>query len=556
MPFFSKKFAMFKKTFSARHLGFLIIIVVLAVGLYGNFLSSPIFFDDLPFFMLNSQGSQPIDSYFYSWNEIRSLPYTTLAWTKKYFGPNLVGFRIGNLILHIATVVAMYALLARVFVASYIPKDGESLTAYDLACIGVVVFALHPVATYAVGYLVQRTILMATLFCVLAMWVCAAAVIEKNNALFWLCVPLYYFAVFSKEHAIMLPCVLASLALYLADNRRNIVSIIWKPMLAMICVALLVVGSKFGMLGTAYEPEADKMLDAAMLPHAYIFSIITQCGLFFKYIWLWCVPNIDSMSIDMREVFAETIFSYRSIFVFIYLSWGMVGASLILKGGGRGLIGLSMFVPWTFYFTELAAVRVQEPFVLYRSYLWAAGAMFALPVLLKNVTKAQACLVVPIVSIFLSILSMERLATLSNQILIWEDAKKLLVGKEQIKGAERIYYNLGRHLLIANMYSESEKNTKKAIEIDENFAQAHGLLGAVYNATQQWDKAIFEYNISRDINASRNEPVSPIYLMGRARAYEGLGNSQLAIRDYFDACGIDIRACDHLKRLEKQHKEN
>ena len=67
--------------------------------------------------------------------------------------------------------------------------------------IGGLLFAVHPVATYATGYLVQRTILFATLFCLLAMLVWIKANKSKNGNLIWLSVPLYYFAVFSKENS-------------------------------------------------------------------------------------------------------------------------------------------------------------------------------------------------------------------------------------------------------------------------------------------------------------------------------------------------------------------
>ena len=138
--------------------------------------------------------------------------------------------------------------------------------------------------------------------------------------------------------------------------------------------------------------------------------------------------------------------------------------------------------------------------------------------------------------------------TFSNPILVWEDAKKLIDGKPNVLGAERIYYNLGRHQLLSGMLISSEQNQLKAISIDPEFAQSHAALGAVYIQEKRWNKAITEYTTAIAINQKRGEVTSSVYLVGRARAYEGSGESQKAIFDYLNACRVDQRVCEALRK--------
>jgi len=90
---------------------FVLLLLCAVTALYGQFLWNPIVFDDLPFFMVNDAGHQPVDDYRYSLFELRSLPYATLAWGKALFGLDMLPFRIENLLLHAAVAVALFFFL-------------------------------------------------------------------------------------------------------------------------------------------------------------------------------------------------------------------------------------------------------------------------------------------------------------------------------------------------------------------------------------------------------------------------------------------------------------
>ena len=140
-----------------------LIIVAAVILLYGPFLWNPLVFDDMYFFLDAKTAYEYGHSFFHF--DLRWLPYASLGWTANLLGLDLIWFRLGNLLLHVANVIALFIFLRKLL--SAIQPTERGLSAQWLAFFGALIFALHPVAVYGAGYLIQRTILMATLFVLL-----------------------------------------------------------------------------------------------------------------------------------------------------------------------------------------------------------------------------------------------------------------------------------------------------------------------------------------------------------------------------------------------------
>lgn len=563
--------------------GLLIALLLAFVAvLYGQFLWNPIVFDDIPFFMMDGEGVQPVSSYHFAPFELRSLPYATLAWTKTWFGLNMINFRMGNLLLHVAVVLVLFAFLASLFAVVIGENSEKGLSSRLAAFFAALLFALHPVATYAAGYLVQRTTLMATLFALLAMWAYVQGSIREKPLLLWMSVAFYYLAVLSKEHAIMLPAMLVVLTALLHTDWLPKLKQRWGIFSALAVIAVFVVLVRKGMLGSVYEPAAEGMLLNVKL--AYPLSVVTQCWLFFKYALLWIFPNPAWMSIDMREPFAQSLLSVYLIAAGSFLAWGIGAFWLLLKRGMTGLVGLSMLFPWVMFFTEFSSVRIQEIFVLYRSYLWVVGAFCLLPVLFSKMNSRMASFILTLVVLAMFPISMERLMVMSQPIFLWDDAEKLVKGRTDLPGAYRIYYNRGtersgfgmlepaildfRHAITLNPnFAESYGNLgaayakkgdwdnalvslHKAIEVAKSggktFAQAQGNLGTVYLSKGQWEQSVVSFTKAIEIAKSKGEPLSPRDVHGRAQALEKMGEIQKSQADYRESCRLSRRGCEKL----------
>lgn len=513
--------------------------------IYGHFFNNAIIFDDLPFFMVDNDGQQPVSSYHFNLFELRSLPYATLAWTKAFFGLNLINFRITNLILHLASVVTLYFFILHTSIEVIGETDHNKKLSPQLAAVfAALLFGLHPVSTYAVGYLVQRTTVMATLFCLLAMLIYTKGSIQNKSILLWLTLPLYYFAVFSKEHAIMLPVVLMALTILLHQDWLERLKQRLKLFVALALITLLVILIKRNVLGSAYEIYAGEMLLDQKI--AYPLSVLTQTWLYFKYIFLWVAPNPTWMSIDMREPFASALWSPYLLASVLFVLWGCAALWLLLSRSLAGLVGFAMLYPWLMFMTELSSVRIQEVFVLYRSYLWAPGLFFLIPVIFLRVRRNTASLILILIAISFVPISMDRLVTLSHPVLLWDDAERLLAGRTALPGANRIYYNRGTELLKIDSNDKAIEDFKIAIKISNNIANVHGNLGVAYFKKQDWKNAASAFSRAIQINYDSGKGINPRHIYGRAQAYENIGLFDRAMADYKVSCDLVNRGCEKL----------
>ena len=103
---------------------------------------------------------------------------------------------------------------------------------------------------------------------------------------------------------------------------------------------------------------------------------MNQAYLFFEYGLRWFIPYSGWMSINMRPPFPVAWLTFPHVLGIRGLSWPRVAGGffmLIRYRDWKALIGISLLFPALLFATEFATVWVQDPFVLYRSYLWAIG---------------------------------------------------------------------------------------------------------------------------------------------------------------------------------------
>lgn len=562
--------------FARSRLGIQIVLLILAVfALYSGSLHAPLVFDDLDFF----ENPNKIAKYghFYFGFDLRWLTNATFSWTLNWFGLDIFWLRLGNVILHAANAITLFFLLRRLFQASLADEADSFAKAPSLtwlAFFGALLFALHPVTVYGVAYLVERSILMADLFVLLMLLTYLEGILRGKWQWMIASVLFYFAAVFSKEHSITAPGVALALTFLIRKPSTALLRQLtpYYIFYALITVILLLIVK--GMLGHPYEPNAIGMLELSAkkqglteFPNSFMLSILTQSSLFFKYLWLWLLPNPAWMSVDMREPFAMSFLSWPYTLGFIaFLAYLGLAIWLLLKRGCMGLLGFALLFPWIMFLTEFSTVRIQEPFVLYRSYLWMPGLFAALPVVFKwllppivgsagatgpasihsngPMEKVRAVaghepnrtslILLCSLSLMLIPLTLNRLQTFSSVLLLWNDAEKLVHNKTGIFGIERIYYNRGTELGQLKRYEEAIADFSKAISIYPfdfaygNRATAYFFLGKYQEALQDFDRAI----------ALNPDNANSYY--GRAMTYRAIGNFTAAQNDAKKSCDLGL----------------
>ncbi len=533
------------------------ILALIVSGIYGQFLWNPIVFDDNNFFGANI-GSRYLDAFFRL--EFRWLPYASFEWTRVFIGEEMIWFRLGNLLLHILVSVVLFLFLLKLFDTACgrnqrAMEDGSgtgSLSFLWLAFFAALIFALHPAAVYGAAYLIQRTILMATLFTLL-MWYLFLQGTVKNSQWHLLGSAIaYLFAVYAKEHALMAPAVSLALLLLTRPATRQLLRQVWPTFVLYGLIGLYVVYQvKSGnLLGEAYEPRGMDMLSmlARLYPGfdpglAYPLSILTQSFLFFKYLLVWIFPIPAWMSVDMFEPFATRFLSWPHLAGLIaFIIYPVVAIRLLLQRGRKGLLGFAMLCPWLMFATELSTVRIQETFVLYRSYLWMPGALAALAFLFHEVPAKRTATILALLVLVMISATWDRLNTFSSPFLLWNDAARLIKGKENRPGVERVYHNRGLDLFRLGYFDLAVDDFTKALSLNPKQILVYNDRAATYLAQKKYELALADFNKALEINPKFVRPH-----LGRALTYEALGNGQAARADYAVLCSLNYSgACKKL----------
>jgi tetratricopeptide (TPR) repeat protein len=226
-----------------------------------------------------------------------------------------------------------------------------------------------------------------------------------------------------------------------------------------------------------------------------------------------------------------------------FLAWGLVGLRLLWLGGRAGLAGFGLLCPWLMFFTEFSTVRVAEPFVIYRSYLWMFGLAATFPWLTQKLSDKTCSVIAGTLAMLMVPTTMLRLQTFSNEFLLWDDAVRLVETRPEMPGIERVYANRGNTEARLGLASAALKDYDKAIGIYAGHANVHSDRGAALLLLGQDDAALTAFQ-----KAIAMQPDLRLARMGAAQVFEKRGDAQAAIREYQVACTLGSAiACKKLK---------
>jgi hypothetical protein len=537
-----------------RHLIVAAAIAALASALYLPFLGNPLVFDDANFF--NGQkfvyyATHPIGM------DLRLPGYFTLAATRVLWS-GIEAQRILSLFFHIACALALYRLLYGLQRAALPGTPVAQPQPFDApaalrAAIGAAAFALHPVAVYGAAYLVQRSIVLATLFSLLSLIFFLRGLQSGHyRDTLWAAL-LYSLAVLSKEHAVLLPAVALPLAVLSGADRRLSLRHTALYLAACAPAAIFIALLSTGAIGKPYEPQFDQIAaqmgdasgqDISSTPLA--LSAVTQAGLFFRYLALWFWPNLAGMSIDLRVDFLGTWSAgWIALKLLAFAATGALGVALLLRRGAARLCGFGLLYFWILFLVEFAAARFQEPFVLYRSYLWApgvaciaAGLLSLLPVRAVAATGALLCAV-------LAYSAYDRLGTFANPLRLWQDAVAKLPATP-VPWGSRTLYNLGREYLYSGQPEKAIAMTERCATQYPQTAQCHYARGAIHLHLGEHEQSVVHF--ARVLQLMPQTAVAH-HRMGMA--LEGLGRIEDAKASYRTAAKLGFKGANlELERLD------
>lgn len=516
-------------------------LAALAAALYLPYLGNPPVFDDKIFFSgyRHSEYAQfPLGL------GLRFPPYFSLAYVQIMFG-SIEAHRIVGLALHAGCAWALYGLLRAL--------ELKVPAAFG----GAAMFAVHPVAVYGAGYLTQRSIVVATLFALLALILFLRGLRSGRLSDALAAAVLYSLSVLSKEHAILLPAAAAAMVPLTSAPRRYVIRYCGLFLAACAPAAILVVLYSRGVIGVVYEPHfpaiaaqvaAEAAADALASP--WFGSALAQMALFFKYLFVWLVPSTGDMSLDIRVDFADLWRPAVALPAVLFFAATPLACSvLILRRSRFAVPAWGLLYVWLLFSLELSAVRFQEPFVLYRSYLWMPGlAVFAAWALDRFSLRVAFAVLVPALLV-LGWQARDRLQILSSGLATWEDAAaKLPV--DPVPGGYRTLYELGREYLYAGRPEDAIDVTERCIRqyprvFDCAFARA-----AIQIEMRQYERAL--PSMLHAISLRPDDPLARLHL---GWVLENLGCRKEAMTQYRISRAIGLKGAEHrLQSIETPGK--
>ncbi len=540
---------------ATRHLAAAGVIAALAAALYLPFLGNPWVFDDRTFF-----SGGPIFYYFATTPfgmGLRLPPYFSLAMTET-LGGSMGVHRSISLLLHIACALALYRLLYDLQrLAAQAGRASVPETAFDTdaavrATIVAAAFAIHPVAVYGAGYLVQRSILFATLFSLLSLLYLLRGLRIGSHSDAVVAAVLYSLAVLSKEHALLLPAAALPLVALAGAPQRFALRHMAIYLAACAPAAVFVLLLSTGLIGTVYEVTysaiASQMDAAGGGAGAYplAMSIVTQAGLFFRYLALWWWPDPGAMSVDLRVDFLGAWSAgWIAAKALAFIACGALGVALLGRRGAARIAGFGLLYFWLLYLVEFSVARFQEPFVLYRSYLWAPGIACISVAVLSRVPRRMAIAAGAVACLALGYAARDRLTSFSSALLLWEDAVAKLP-QQTVPWGSRTMYNLGREYLYAGQPAKAVDVAERCIARYPETVQCRYARGAIRLHQEDFEGA--RADLSRVLEI---QPASAIVHHRLGLALEGLGRMEQAQASYRRASELGYKGADmELERLQ------
>lgn len=510
------------------------VVSLLVALLYGPFIESPVIFDDVYFFVNPQAYVEGLLSA--GLTDRRWVSDATLVLTYRSWGLEVSAYRVGNLLMHALTAFSLF-----VFVRDVLARErGQDANVPALGA--AMLFAVHPVAAFAAGYIIERSIVLAGLFSIW-MWIAVhRGVSDDRKSWLLLSVMFYFLAVFSKEHAVTaLPVAVLVAWNASAGNMRKTFSALALPLPFWIGVAITVILNAKHVIGSAGESIVVEMLQGAEDPHSLDFfgrNALNQAALFFRYALFWLLPKETWMSIDMRPPFPPTVYAWPWVLgLLAFLTYPLAIVAALRLGRLPRLAAIALLSPWLLFLPMFSAVQYQEPFVLYRSYLWAIPAtLLAAFVLARMRLRAQVATML-LVGLLCFGSTWSRLQTFSHPVLLWDEAVSRLDGRDDLPGAYRIYHNRGIAYAAFGDLDRALADFNKVIVLNPTYQHAYKDRGAAYLNLGDYRQALsnFDQALVLDPEYSRAYLGRGLTWLRMGHRAEGLANLAQACRRGF-AC--------------------
>jgi tetratricopeptide (TPR) repeat protein len=484
-----------------------IALLILTLIVYSNTFDASWHFDDennilnnTPLHLTELSVPNITQTFFANWSGIEKLyrPVACLTFALNYYvgGTHVYGYHIVNIAIHFLSAVFLFLFIHHTLnLPILIEKYGKN--SYVIALLSAVLWAINPVQTQAVTYVVQRMASMAGLFYMMAMYFYLKGRTSAPKALrtihYFFCVVCGILAIGSKENAVMLPMVILTFDLFFIQGltNKNIKRYFFLLMIAIgitLSLALLLAGPSLftpNNLLASYQVRGFTLLERLLTEPRVV--------LFYISLLLYPMPHRLCMAHDIS--ISKSLLDPPTTLIAVLIIVTLLAMTL-LKSRKWPLVSFCIL----FFFINHAIESTVLPLELifeHRNYI--PSMLFFVPITLL-VTKGITFftynrLIQFIISAFivLSIVAIGHSTFIRN--FAWKtEATLWLDAVEKSPNLSRPHINLGKAYADVGLRQMALDQYRKALDLpDGPNRKAHYLvhhhMGLIYKSLEDHDRA-------------------------------------------------------------------
>ncbi len=355
------------------------IITVMTLIAYSNTFKADFHFDDNPTIVDNLNIKQLTwDNFIAAFNGTRPIINLSLLFNYTLSGQNVIGWHIFNISCHIVNSIFVYLLILWTLELPAL-SDQYSYRSRRMALVGALFFALHPVQTEAVTYIISRTELIATFFYLATFLFFIRGARTGKFSFIIASFVTAALAMGSKEWAVTLPAMLILYDfLFLSNSKfKPVLSRLgWHALVALSWGVLIYNMSTTQMNGAGFGISGQK----GITPVTYL---LTSLNVLWTYMRLLILPI--NQNLDYEFPLATTLFAFPTLLSFI-AHIGVVAISIWLYAKKRWTL-IPFGFAW-FYITlspTQSFVPILDVIFEHRMYLPSIGIFIVFVVGLEDV---------------------------------------------------------------------------------------------------------------------------------------------------------------------------
>lgn len=414
-------------------------------------------------------------------------PVANLSFALNYWygGASPRGYRVVNLLLHAANGALVYA-LARVALRRRPLARGDPRL---VALLAALLFALHPLQTQSVSYVVQRMNLLCALFSLAAIG-CYSIARERppgrRGAALLACAASFALALGSKQNAVTLP---AALFLWEWFLYRDLDPAFARRVARRALPPLLLAGGLvwWWIFQGPYWGYNAK-------PFTLGERLLTQGRAIALYVGLALLPLPSRLNLLHDFPVSRSLLDPPSTLPALL---AVLGAAALATARARSAPWLAFGTLW--FLLHLAVESSLLPLDLvyeHRTYLPLAGVGIAAAVGLARAcggAPGRLAAVGALLALPLALWTWQRNAVWADAVALWSD----VVAKSPANPLARS--NLAAALAYAGRDAEALAEAERALQLDPSSARLHANLGVAYSRLARW--ALAEEHLRRALAA-------------------------------------------------------